>query len=831
MDAAVEQCRRLELHQASGGAHRLTPPSVSLVIPAYNEQEVIERAIREADEALSALVTDYEIIVVDDGSVDGTRERAQLAADTRPRVRVIRHAGNRGYGAALRTGFQAATKSYVGFTDADCQFDLRELERLILLLRGHEIACGYRIDRQDHWLRGVYSKSYNLLVRTLLRTRVRDCDCALKLFRRQTLQSLPITTNGFLVNAELLAHASLQGLSVVEVGVTHRPRCGGTSKVSPLHAFPVLWALLRFWWATILFPAPSRHADSTSAGTRPEDDSRWRPMLPAVGLSLLAGLMLFGNLSYPFFEPDESRYAQIALEMVQSGDYLVPRLLGEPYLDKPPLLYWVTAASFRLMGPSEFAARFPGALAAMLTVLATSLLGGRWLGARAAYLGALMLFLCLGFVLAGRFLIMDGLLTFFTTVGLLASFLAIARPSTVAWRWWLLGAVATSLGVMTKGPVAFLLVGPPVAAYHWLEQRSVLTLRHWFVFVLIGLSLAGPWFAAIAWRQENFAVYFLWEHHVLRFFTEYNHVQPFWFYVPVLLIGMFPGSLLAGPVLAFLLGRSAALRQQRPRELGAMVLTGLWIVTFFSLSSCKLPTYVLPAVPFFCLVQGAMVAGWLRSSFHFPTWGAWVARIPLEAATAALLTGSIIAVTDLWLVPDVGLDRTANLAVLAVTIAFLAYRLCHRGPWPAHVGSWAAAAATCLLMIAFAFQNFVPELAGYRSINANAARLQTALGGKPIPVVFLNWRTDGSAFYLRPNSIRSWSVDKLPRVRRFVTEHPRFLVVANPSDAAVLRAELGQPMVVDRSPGARGRLFVFSTASYPNGPTPSRVAARPPNST
>ena len=132
--------------------------SVSLVLPAYNEQEVIEQAILEADEALAEITDDYEILVIDDGSRDATRERALCAAKHRPAVRVISHETNRGYGAALRTGFQAATKDYVGFSDADCQFNLRETNRLTLLLADCDIACGYRIDRQDKWHRIVYSQ-------------------------------------------------------------------------------------------------------------------------------------------------------------------------------------------------------------------------------------------------------------------------------------------------------------------------------------------------------------------------------------------------------------------------------------------------------------------------------------------------------------------------------------------------------------------------------------------------------------------------------------------------------------------------------------------------
>jgi glycosyltransferase involved in cell wall biosynthesis len=233
-------------------------PGISLVLPAYNEQETIVQAICEADDALARLTADYEILVVDDGSTDATARRVEAAAASRSRVRLLRQPRNLGYGAALRRGFETASCDLVGFTDSDCQFHVHELERLTLLARDYEIVCGYRIDRQDPWLRCFYSKVYNLLVRTLFGTGVRDVDCALKLFHRETLETVPITTDGYLVNTELLTRARQQERTIVEVGVTHRPRAAGESKVSVLHIFPVLFAMVRFWWNFVMFPQRQR---------------------------------------------------------------------------------------------------------------------------------------------------------------------------------------------------------------------------------------------------------------------------------------------------------------------------------------------------------------------------------------------------------------------------------------------------------------------------------------------------------------------------------------------------------------------------------------------
>src|SRR5262249_3987123 len=152
---------------------------ISLIIPAFNEEACIGQAIREATEALARIAARYEVIVVDDGCRDRTAEIVADAAALSPHVRLLRHNEDRGYGAALRTGFQAASFEYVAFTDADCQFHLEDLALLLPLADRVTVAAGYRADRQDPWRRRFFSWGYNTLVRAVLSTRVRDCDCAL----------------------------------------------------------------------------------------------------------------------------------------------------------------------------------------------------------------------------------------------------------------------------------------------------------------------------------------------------------------------------------------------------------------------------------------------------------------------------------------------------------------------------------------------------------------------------------------------------------------------------------------------------------------------------
>jgi dolichol-phosphate mannosyltransferase len=235
---------------------------LSLIIPAYNEEAGIRQAIAEADDALAALGVTYEILIVDDGSSDATAEFVRDASRNRPAVRLLPHLVNRGYGAALRTGFEAARGERVAFTDADCQFHLGDLRVLLPLTETHPIAAGYRMDRQDSWLRKFYSRGYRLLVRLLLGTTVRDIDCALKVFRRDALLRLLPESQGFFVNTEMLTRARQLGLAIAEAGVRHRPRLRGSSKISLRDIPRTLRALVPFWWSRVLFGGMSRKQDA-----------------------------------------------------------------------------------------------------------------------------------------------------------------------------------------------------------------------------------------------------------------------------------------------------------------------------------------------------------------------------------------------------------------------------------------------------------------------------------------------------------------------------------------------------------------------------------------
>lgn len=201
--------------------------ALSCVLPVYNEREVIGAVVARLVASLERLRTNFEIIVVDDGSTDGTGAILDALAD--PHVRVIHLDRNAGYGCALRTGFGVATHPLVFFMDSDDQFDPDDIAAL--LTQDADIVVGYRAHRDDTRVRAWLSNGYNVLVRAILGVRARDVNCAFKLIRRQALARLDLRARGYAINAEMLARAARMGLRVQEVPVRHYGRRAGQSKV------------------------------------------------------------------------------------------------------------------------------------------------------------------------------------------------------------------------------------------------------------------------------------------------------------------------------------------------------------------------------------------------------------------------------------------------------------------------------------------------------------------------------------------------------------------------------------------------------------------------
>jgi glycosyltransferase involved in cell wall biosynthesis len=204
--------------------------SISLVLPAYNEAENIEPMVVEAVPALEANADDYEILVVDDGSADGTAAVTRRVMETNEHVRLIEHEVNQGFGAAVFSGFVHADKEWIFYTDADRQFILSELERFVPFMDEADLIAGYRAPRRDPFLRVFYGKGWSALCTLLFGYTVRDVDCGFKLFRREIIQDLAsqISSRGATFSIEWLARAKRAGYRFVELPVTHRPRVAGS---------------------------------------------------------------------------------------------------------------------------------------------------------------------------------------------------------------------------------------------------------------------------------------------------------------------------------------------------------------------------------------------------------------------------------------------------------------------------------------------------------------------------------------------------------------------------------------------------------------------------
>lgn len=317
---------------------------------------------------------------------------------------------------------------------------------------------------------------------------------------------------------------------------------------------------------------------------------------------ILAALWMFfhGLGDAGLMDPDEGRYAEIAREMLLLKDWLIPHLNLLPYLEKPPLVYWLTALSFQGLGQSEWAARLPSALSALGGVLLAYGLGRALWGAAAGRLSALILATCGGYVVMGRLLTLDMALAFFLNLGVGLGYLALSRERPGLWPWAYL---ALALGVLTKGPVALVLAGAIWGIWAWRQKRPPIGswLQPGSLALLIAVSL--PWFVSAAWVYPDFLRFFIVEQHLGRFLTaSMHHHEPVYYFLPVLLGFMVPWSWLL----------PWALTRERPWADPDRLFLLIWagvVLAFFSLSRGKLAPYILPALLPLALLLGKSLSG------------------------------------------------------------------------------------------------------------------------------------------------------------------------------------------------------------------------------
>jgi 4-amino-4-deoxy-L-arabinose transferase-like glycosyltransferase len=494
------------------------------------------------------------------------------------------------------------------------------------------------------------------------------------------------------------------------------------------------------------FPGRTNLSRRWREGFFPSTDPVPEKLSIRLRLSLLAvaatsGFLFFFNLSYPFLEPDEARYAEISREMVAANDWVVPRLYHQPYLDKPPLFYWLVGLSLKVFGHHEWAARLIPSLAGFFTILLTFYFGRRLVGNRAALFGAAVLAFTAGFVVCGRTLIFDGLLTLFVSIALFAGYESIRGPA-FRWRWWLVSAAACALGVLLKGPVALILGWPPLMACLGLGgSLARVRPRHWFAYLAVILALVVPWFIAIMQACPEFAYYFFVYHHFVRYFGTEHHSNPIWYYIPVLFVGYLPWSFMLAPLTWFLGTRNQEMKGLRTRGMGFLVLWMIWCLGFFSISRGKLPPYILPAFPALALLLGRLVEAMLCSR----SCPAYLQRVRERAPVQVIVILAAICLGlggwGWWHGMYQGARLTWQVALTLLCVLSLSWIALRRRAIH-YRASWKLAAVLTTALLFEITGNFIPAWSGQRTPFARARDLALLLRQEDIGVVNMSqWAT------------------------------------------------------------------------------------------
>lgn len=473
-----------------------------------------------------------------------------------------------------------------------------------------------------------------------------------------------------------------------------------------------------------------------TSASPPERCRLLRLWLAAVVIAVVIGLWGLGAAG--FWGVDEGRYAEIAREMVESGDWITPRLVYVKYFEKPPLLYWLTALSFKALGLSEFAGRLPVVLMGLLTLAAVGVLTGRRGPEPAGPVSVLVLSTCLLFFIMGRTLVTDMVLTAWYTVAMVCLFFAFGASRRRA-GWWIVGlGLSLGLGFLAKGVVAVVLPLATGAAYAVVKRR-VPPAPLWAVIGATAgfLVIVAPWFVLVSLRNPEFLHFFVVVQHLQRFLGGTSeHHKPCWFFGPITPAGLLPWV--------------PALFKRRNSSLDAGVadlrlFLWLWagvVVVFFSLSACKLVPYILPAIP----ALAALIAVNVTS----PPEAGRVARRGIAGWASGLLVfllgvaGFVYAYRQDEL-PFARVQPVAWLVLGACVVtmaAFFCWNLRRCSPW------WLPlpAAATGIL---------------YLTLNAGAANLSPLIGHRAMSLkavnemrpgdvtVLFRWYDPGFVFYTR----------------------------------------------------------------------------------
>ena len=501
----------------------------------------------------------------------------------------------------------------------------------------------------------------------------------------------------------------------------------------------------------------------------------------------------------PLMEDDEGLHAAIALEMVDRGDWVVPRLMGEPFLDKPILYFWMQAGSLKAFGPSEFAVRLPGTVMALLGVAATGWLACTMFGAIVGRWAALCYATMLLPYAVSLAPLHDVVMAPLCTVAIGAFWHARHAASNLAIaRWTLLAGVALGLSILGKGLTGAGLVGLGTAA--WLLWSRALTWRlvvAGAVAVAIGGVIAWPWYAAMDQAVPGYLHYYFTERHLagVTSATQRHAGRPFWYYLPVLVAGAWPW------VVFVVRGK------RRPINDGERLLW-CWFVTdvvALSLAGSKLVTYVLPTLPALAALAAVGVMK-VPTAPHDTQWGAVLTAL-VAGATAILPVGALV---GLWAFADWPALRLSSVLLAAAPLVFLATELRsnRRAAGPTQL---LVVTASTLVVTALLVRPYVAERLTARNLAAHF----NGAGSVPSKVWVVDEGIGSLVFYLREDLRRALTTRQIEHVSRFslMDRHsPPDAVVAVASDRlAGVTKVIGVPQV-PRPP--EGQFLVLPLTAY-----------------
>ena len=581
----------------------------------------------------------------------------------------------------------------------------------------------------------------------------------------------------------------------------------------PAQIIAAIQSVAKLWFSDTMFPADPASDTSSQAQKKLGRGTVRLGRIAAWSVLLLVTLAMLGTqLSYPLFEPDETRNAQLALNILDSGQWMALQLHGQHYWDKPPLMAWLTATSYQVFGVSEASTRIPCIAIMAACVFALLYFGKRLVGFRAAWISSMLMLLCCGMPFAGRYLTMDAALTLCATIVACCVYLG-SFSGRFKKHWWIVAGFAAGIGLLAKGPVILVLSVPPILLFSWITgKRVVPTWKSNLYWALPCLLVAGPWFIGTFIGTPEFLHYFIWKHHVVRFSAAFDHRQPFWFYIPIILLVMFPASQLFLPLLKFAGTRKPEIRALRTKAHGYLILFAGWQILFFSCAQSKLPTYIFPAIPAMCLLFGSMLdinvfqkltVGSLRElwlSYDRKELQPLYQRLPkwfgLNLTAWIIISSIAIAVfLPMW---------KASLLLMvasALLVGTLAYISSHRRVHP--VAAWIAVGGLAFFMSSLIINRLVPAISEYRSVIKSIASMKTDPQYSDLEIVYFGRDDYGTRFRLPSEKITHFPETELHLATEYLTNHPNAILVSTADHIKELRKMLTWNVRIQKDDSAR----------------------------